>query len=87
MVSVGRHLPRTLILTINLLIVMQKSERVEIHIAMERHMRPVDALVMPFPGMSNDILNTPIPSVGEDQLLFVKRSRLEPAHVSVSGRW
>jgi len=30
------------------------------------------------------VLDTPVPSVREDQLLLVKRPRLEPAHVSIS---
>ena len=63
---------------------MQISERVEVHIAIERHMRPVGHQRCSFVEIAEDILDTPIPSVGEDQLLPVKRPRLEPTHVSVS---
>ena len=73
--------------TVGLLIVLHKSERVKAHIAMKRHMRPKDASeTAATPPSSRDILDAPVPSIGEDQLLLVKRSRLEPTHVSVSDK-
>ena len=64
---------------------MQISERVKVHIAMKRHMRPVERFSdVNFPETLEHALNTPVPPVGEDQLLLVKCPRLEPAHVSVS---
>ena len=59
--------------TIDFSIIMQVGEGVKVHIAMERHMRPIDALGMFVAGTLEDILDTPIPPVGEDQLLLVKR--------------
>jgi hypothetical protein len=63
---------------------MHVNERVEVHIAMECNMWPVDRQGCSFCEDITGVLDTPIPSVGEDELLFVKRPRLEPAHVSVS---
>jgi len=79
-----KRIASTLRFTVDFLIVVQISERVGVHIAMKRHMRPVDGSEMSAPGIPEDILDTPIPSVGKDQLLLVKRPRLEPAHVSIS---
>ena len=79
-----KRIARALKFTVGFLVVMQISERVEVHIAMKRHMRPIDASATSTPGTAEDILDAPIPSVGKDQLLLVKRSRLEPAHVSIS---
>lgn len=75
---------RTLRFTIDFLVVMQISERIKVHIAMKHHMWPVDGSEMSTPEVPEDILDTPIPSVGKDQLLLVKRPRLKPAHVSIS---
>ena len=87
MESVKEYMTRTLKFTVDFLIVVQVSERVEVHIAMKRHMRPIDALGMSVTvAILKDILNAPIPSVGEDQLLLVKRSRLESAHISVPNK-
>ena len=79
-----KRITRALKITVYFLVVMQISERVEIHIAMERHMRPVDTSGISDPEILEDILDAPIPSVGKNQLLLVKRPRLEPAHVSIS---
>ena len=61
-----KRITRALKITVYFLVVMQISERVEIHIAMERHMRPVDTSGISDPEILEDILNTPIPSVGKD---------------------
>ena len=73
-------------LTIDFLIVLQISERVKVHIAMKRHMRPADGSEVAIVEILDDILDTPVPSVGENQLLLVKRSRLKPAHIPVPGK-
>jgi len=85
-ISVKKHkrITRALKFTVGFLVVMQISERVEVHIAMKRHMRPIDASATSAAGTAEDILDAPIPSVGKDQLLLVKRPRLESAHVSIS---
>ena len=62
---------------------MQISERIEVHIAIELHMWPAGYQRCSFAEILRCLLNTPIPSIGEDQFLLVKRSRLEPTHVSV----
>ena len=77
---------RALKLTIDFFMVLQISERVQFHIAMKRHMWPAGASETAIAGNLEDILDTPVPSVGEDQLLLVKRPRLEPAHIPVSGK-
>jgi hypothetical protein len=84
--SVGICVMRALKLTIDFLIVLQICERVKTHFTMKRHMRPTDASEAATVEILEDILNAPVPSVRENQLLLVKRSRPEPTHISVSGK-
>jgi hypothetical protein len=84
--SVGICVTRALRLTIDFLIVLQICEMVKAHFAMKRHMRPTDASEAATVEILEGILNAPVPSVGENQLLLVKHSRLESAHISVSGK-
>ena len=50
--------------TIDFLVVMQISERVEVHIALKCHMWPGDRQRRSFAGIPENVLHTPIPSVG-----------------------
>ena len=84
--SVGICVTSALKRTVDFFIVLQISKRVKAHIAMKRHMWPTDASEVATVEILEDILNAPVPSVGENQLLLVKRSRPEPVHISVSGK-
>jgi len=50
-VSVRRYPVRTEKLTIDFFVIMKVSERIEVHITMERHMRPIDASGVSNPGV------------------------------------